>query len=80
MQYVTVNGNHYVHIQTLAEALNVSTATIYNWRRAGHINFCWPLGRVMTFVDRETAEKLRQLSIVSAVGAFVRSEGTAKTN
>jgi predicted site-specific integrase-resolvase len=80
MQYVTVNGKDYVHIQTLAEALNVSTATIYNWRRAGHIDFCWPLGRVMTFVTRETAEKLRRLSIVSAVGAFVRSERAVKSS
>ena len=29
MQYVTINGTDYLHIQSLAEALNVSTATIY---------------------------------------------------
>lgn len=72
MQYVTINGSDYVHIQTLAEALNVSTATIYNWRRAGHIDFCWPLGRVMTFVTRETAERLMRLRITTAMGAFAR--------
>jgi predicted site-specific integrase-resolvase len=73
MQYIKINEIDYVHIQTLAEALNVSTATIYNWRRAGHIDFCWPLGRVMSFVTRETAERLMRLKITDAMGAFVKS-------
>jgi len=72
MQYVTINGTDYLHIQSLAEALNVSTATIYNWRRAGHIEFEWPLGRVMSFVRRETAERLFRLKITDAMGAFMR--------
>jgi predicted site-specific integrase-resolvase len=73
MQYIKINEIDYVHIQTLAEALNVSTATIYNWRRAGQIDFCWPLGRVMSFVTRETAERLMTLRITPAMGAFVKS-------
>jgi len=73
MQFITINGNDYVHIQTLAEGLNVSTATLYNWRRAGHIEFEWPLGRVMTFVSRETAERLLRLKITDAMGEFVKS-------
>ena len=70
--YVTIAGTDYLHIQSLAEALNVSTATIYNWRRAGHIKLEWPLGRVMSFVSRETAERLFRLRITDAMGAFVR--------
>jgi hypothetical protein len=73
MQYVTINGSDYIHIQALAVSLNVSTATIYNWRRAGYIDFCWPLGRVMTFVTRETSERLLRLRITDAMGAFVKS-------
>ncbi len=73
MQFIRINETDYVHIQSLAEALNVSTATIYNWRRAGHIEFCWPLGRVMSFVSRETAERLFRLRITDAMGAFVKS-------
>ena len=72
MEIITVGGEDYLHIQSLAEALNVSTATIYNWRRAGHIEFEWPLGRVMSFVRRETAERLFRLKITDAMGAFVR--------
>lgn len=73
MQYVTIKGTDYVHIQTLAEGLNVSTATLYNWRRAGHIDFCWPLGRVMTFVSREVAERLMRSRITDAMGAFLKA-------
>jgi predicted site-specific integrase-resolvase len=73
MRYVTIDGTDYIHIQALASNLKVSTATIYNWRRAGHIDFCWPLGRVMTFVDRQTAERLLRLRITDAMGAFVKS-------
>lgn len=58
MEYVTVNGRDFVQIQTLAEALNVCTATIYNWKRAGHFDFSRPLGKALTFVSRETAERL----------------------
>lgn len=72
MHYVTINGTDYLHIQSLAEALNVSTATIYNWRRAGHFEFEWPLGRVMSFVSRETAERLFRLKITAEMGAFAR--------
>jgi hypothetical protein len=73
MEYVTVNGVDYVHIQTLAEALNVCTATLYNWRRAGHITFEWPLGRVMSFVRRDTATRLMRLRVTEAMGSFARS-------
>jgi predicted site-specific integrase-resolvase len=73
MDYITVRGKDYVHIQTCAVAIGVSTATIYNWHRAGHIDFCWPLGRVMTFVTRETAEKLMRLRITDEMGAFLKS-------
>ena len=73
MEYVTISGIDYVHIQTLAEALNVCTATVYNWKRAGHIEFKWPLGRVMTFVTRDTAEKLMRLRVTEEMGAFARS-------
>jgi hypothetical protein len=72
MYYVTIKGIDYVHIQTLAEALNVCTATVYNWRKAGHIQFEWPLGKAMTFVTRETAERLFRLRITDEMGAFVR--------
>lgn len=74
MQYVTVNGIDYLHIQSLAEALNVSSATIYNWHRAGHLQFEWPLGRVMTFVSRETAERFIRLRITDAMGACLKSK------
>ncbi len=80
MQYITINGIDYVHIQTLAEGLNISTATLYNWRKAGHIDFCWPLGKVMTFVNRATAQRLMRLKITDAMGEFARSENTAYTN
>ena len=73
MNYVTVNGHDFVKIQTLAQALNVCTATIYNWQRAGHLNFVWPLGRALTFVSRETAERLMRLKITDAMGAFVKN-------
>ena len=73
MEYVTVNGIDYVHIQTLAEALNVCTGTLYNWRRAGHIEFELPLGRVMSFVRRDTAVKLMRLRLTEEMGAFARN-------
>lgn len=77
MNYITVNGNDYVQVQTLAEALGVCPATVYNWRKAGAFDFEWPLGRALTFVTRETAEQLFRLRITAAMGAFVRSENTA---
>lgn len=77
MDYVIVNGSEYIQVHSLAEALNVCPATIYNWRRAGHFDFEWPLGKAMTFVTRETAEHLLRLRITAAMGAFVRSENTA---
>lgn len=80
MEYVTFRGKDYVHIQALAVAIGVSTATIYNWHRARHIDFCWPLGRVMTFVDRETAERLMRLKITQEMGAFIKSENAGAIN
>jgi predicted site-specific integrase-resolvase len=73
MEFITVNGADYIKIQSLAQALNVCTATIYNWQRAGHLNFVWPLGKALTFVSRETAERLMKLKITAAMGAFARS-------
>ena len=73
MNYVTVNGADYVQVQTLAEALNVCTATVYNWKRAGLLDFVWPLGRALTFVPRETAERLFRLKITAAMEVFART-------
>lgn len=73
INYVSVNGSDYVRIQTLAEALGVCTASLYAWRRAGYIEFCWPLGRALTFVPREIAERLLRLRITNAMGAFVNT-------
>jgi predicted site-specific integrase-resolvase len=73
MGYITVNGTDYVQVQTLAEALGVCTATLYNWKKAGHFDFEWPLGKALTFVSRQTAERLMRLKITSAMGAFARS-------
>jgi hypothetical protein len=73
MQYVTIDGKDFVQIQTLAQALGVCTASVYNWRKAGALDFCWPLGRAMTFVSRNTAERLMRLRITDAMGAFVKS-------
>lgn len=73
MEYVTVNGTDFVQIQTIAESLGVCTATIYNWRRAGMIDFEWPLGKALTFVSRETAEKLFRLKVTATMGAFAKS-------
>lgn len=73
MEYVTINGKDYVKIQSLAEALNVCTASIYNWRRSGNVDFAWPLGRALTFVTRETAERLLRLKITAAMGAFLKT-------
>lgn len=77
MQYVTIDGKDFVQIQTLAQALGVCTASVYNWRHAGHISFCWPLGRALTFVDRTTAERLMRLKITDAMGAFARNMETS---
>ena len=73
MQYVTVNGTDFIQIQTLAESLGVCTATIYNWKRAGHLDFVWPLGKALTFVSKETAEHLMRLKITAAMGAFLKN-------
>ncbi len=73
MEFITVNGADYIKIQTLAQALNVCTATIYNWHKGGHLNFVWPLGKALTFVSRETAERLMRLKITDAMGAFVKN-------
>jgi len=73
MECVTVNGADYIRIQTLAEALGVCTATVYNWKRAGHIDFVWPLGKALTFVSSETAERLFRLKVTATMGAFARS-------
>jgi predicted site-specific integrase-resolvase len=75
IKYVTVDGNEYVRLQTLAEALGICTASLYGWRKAGHIDFCWPLGRALTFVSRETAERLLRLRITDSMGAFAQSVG-----
>ncbi len=73
MQFISIDGKDYIQIQTLAQALGVCTASVYNWRRAGHVDFCWPLGRALTFVSRETAERLMRLKITDAMGAFVKN-------
>ena len=73
MEFITVNGTDYIKIQTLAQALNVCTATVYNWHKAGHLNFVWPLGRALTFVSRETAEKMLRLKITAEMEAFLKS-------
>ena len=73
MEFITVNGTDYIKIQTLAQALNVCTATVYNWHKAGHVDFVWPLGRALTFVSRETAERLMRLKITAEMGAFLKT-------
>ena len=73
MEFITVNGTDYIKIQTFAQALNVCTATVYNWHKAGHLTFVWPLGRALTFVSRETAELLLRMKITDAMGAFARN-------
>jgi hypothetical protein len=73
MQYVTVNGQDCIQIQDLAHALGVCTASVYNWRKAGHLSFCWPLGRALTFVSREAAERLMRLKITDEMGSFVKN-------
>lgn len=77
MQYVTIDGKDFVQIQTLAQALGVCTASVYNWRRAGHVDFVWPLGRALTFVSREAAERLMKLKITAGMKAFVRNMETS---
>jgi len=77
MEFITVNGADYIKIQTLAQALNVCTATVYNWHKAGHLKFVWPLGRALTFVSRETAERLMRLNITDAMGAFMNTMETS---
>lgn len=77
MQYVTINGQDFIQIQTLAQALGVCTASIYNWRRAGQIDFAWPLGRALTFVSRDVAERLMRLKITAEMGAFLRNTETS---
>jgi predicted site-specific integrase-resolvase len=72
MSYVTIDGKDYVHIDMACESLNVCRATFYNWRRAGHIEFAYPLGRALTFLSRETIETLMRLKITAAMGAFVK--------
>ena len=74
MDYVTYRGTDYLHIQSLAEAVGVSTATVRNWEKAGHLTFERPLGPVMTFVTRQTVERLMQLKITAAMGAFIRTK------
>jgi hypothetical protein len=73
MKYVTINGQDFIQIQDLAQALGVCTASVYNWRRAGHVDFCWPLGRALTFVSREAAERLMRLKITAEMGAFMKN-------
>jgi len=73
MEFITVNGTDYIKIQTLAQALNVCTATVYNWHKAGHLTFVWPLGQALTFVSRETAERLMRLKITAEMGAFMKT-------
>ena len=73
MDYITVNGAEYIQVQTLAEALGVCTATVYNWKRAGQLDFARPLGKALTFVSRETAERLMRLKITDAMGAFLKN-------
>jgi hypothetical protein len=77
MSYVTVDGKDFVQIQTLAESLGVCTATVYNWRRAGGFDFEWPLGKALTFVSRETAERLMRLKITPEMGAFIKDMKTS---
>jgi hypothetical protein len=73
MKFITIDGQDYIQIQALAQALGVCTASVYNWRRAGLIGFCWPLGRALTFVDREAAERLMRLKITAEMGAFMKA-------
>jgi hypothetical protein len=77
MEFITVNGSDYIKIQTFAQALNVCTATIYNWHKAGHLKFVWPLGRALTFISRETAEHLMRLKITNDMGAFMKTMETS---
>lgn len=77
MQIVTIDGQDFVQIQDLAQALGVCTASIYNWRRAGHVDFVWPLGRALTFVSRETADRLMRLKITTEMRAFLWNTETS---
>ena len=46
INYVTVDGNEYVRLQTLAEALGICTASLYGWRKAGALISAGPWGRL----------------------------------
>jgi hypothetical protein len=70
MNYVTIAGRDYLLLQTFAQAINRTTATLYNYRRAGIVEFCYPLGKALTFVSRETVERFLRLRITEAIGAF----------
>lgn len=72
MDYMTYRGIDYLHLDSTARALGVTTTTIRNWQRAGHINFERPLGPALTFVKRETVERLLKLRITAAMGAFIK--------
>lgn len=72
MRYVTIDGKDYAHIDMACESLNICRATMYNYRRAGLIELEWPLGKALTFVTRETVEKLMRLKITDAMGAFLK--------
>lgn len=78
MDYVTFQGIDYLHIQPAAKALGVSTVTVRNWEKAGHINLCRPLGPVLVFVTRDTFERLMSLRITAAMGAFINEKQNKK--
>ncbi len=72
MDYMTYRGIDYLHLDTTARALGVTTTTIRNWQRAGHIKFERPLGPALTFVKRETVERIMQSRITPAMGAYIK--------
>jgi len=73
MEFMKYRGNEYVHLQTLADSLGVCTATVRNWEKAGHLTFAKPLGPTLTFVTRETAERLMRLRLTEAMKEFARN-------
>ncbi len=77
MDFITYQGVDYLHIDSAAKALGVSTATIRNKEKIGQITLERPLGPALTFVSRQAVEKLMRLKITPAMDSFIRSKGAS---
>ncbi len=74
MEFITVNGSDYVQNSNTGPGLKrLHGYGLQLAQMQDTCDFVWPLGKALTFVNRETAERLMRLKITAEMGAFLKN-------